>query len=273
MSATRRLVLKTIGVHTGFRNADTWPPIELAEVRLAPVTTDRPDAIKLRPTQTLSGDHPVGRRDDAARRRPSCRGGGLLHRCRSARTTGSPPTQRRVITFAADKPKDQSGAEVEALEIGSAIVAAGSESTDSMALPIRTMAHDMDFDRDDHGCAALGSQEVWEIVNTTEEIHNFHIHQVKFRQATAQEIATSGGGTGAAIRADLSTQESGDALFGSSADATWHLARHFPDPGGQAGCAVARVPAHRVRGTRTSRTLRLPLSHPRARGQRHDGTF
>ena len=237
--ATRRLVLKTSGVHTG-PAADTWPPIELAEVRMAPVMANRPDAIMLRTTPVSSITPTV-----AAMTLPS---GGL--RAGAVNATIMPfcahnrlaPTERRVITFAADKPKDQTGAEVEALEIGSAIVAAGSD-TPVVSLPIRTMAHDMNFDRDDHGCSALGSQEVWEIVNTTDEIHNFHIHQVKFRQATAQEIATSGGGTGAAIRADLSTQESGDALFGSSADAlgTWHDT--FPIPAGKPG-APSRVFLH-----------------------------
>lgn len=30
-------------------------------------------------------------------------------------------------------------------------------------------------------CARLGAQEVWELRNTAQELHNFHIHQVKFR--------------------------------------------------------------------------------------------
>ena len=32
-----------------------------------------------------------------------------------------------------------------------------------------------------HVCPRLGEQEVWELVNTTGELHNFHIHQTKFR--------------------------------------------------------------------------------------------
>ncbi len=34
-----------------------------------------------------------------------------------------------------------------------------------------------------HVCAKLGSDEVWEIDNRTNELHNFHIHQTKFRLA------------------------------------------------------------------------------------------
>lgn len=32
-----------------------------------------------------------------------------------------------------------------------------------------------------HVCARLGTQEIWEIVNTTGELHNFHVHEDKFR--------------------------------------------------------------------------------------------
>ena len=32
-----------------------------------------------------------------------------------------------------------------------------------------------------HICPRLGESEVWEVVNTTSELHNFHLHQVKFR--------------------------------------------------------------------------------------------
>ena len=34
-----------------------------------------------------------------------------------------------------------------------------------------------------HVCARLGEDEVWEIDNRTNELHNFHIHQTKFRLA------------------------------------------------------------------------------------------
>jgi FtsP/CotA-like multicopper oxidase with cupredoxin domain len=40
----------------------------------------------------------------------------------------------------------------------------------------------------DHVCVAYGEEEIWEIRNLTSELHNFHIHQAKFRMATADEI-------------------------------------------------------------------------------------
>jgi hypothetical protein len=36
---------------------------------------------------------------------------------------------------------------------------------------------------DRHVCVKLGDEEVWEIINKTNELHNFHIHQTKFRLA------------------------------------------------------------------------------------------
>jgi FtsP/CotA-like multicopper oxidase with cupredoxin domain len=42
-----------------------------------------------------------------------------------------------------------------------------------------------DFPSGMHACATLHRGEVWELVNTTDELHNFHIHQGKFRLARA----------------------------------------------------------------------------------------
>jgi FtsP/CotA-like multicopper oxidase with cupredoxin domain len=38
-----------------------------------------------------------------------------------------------------------------------------------------------------HVCPRFGEQEVWELVNTTGELHNFHIHQSKFRLAVPSD--------------------------------------------------------------------------------------
>jgi FtsP/CotA-like multicopper oxidase with cupredoxin domain len=40
-----------------------------------------------------------------------------------------------------------------------------------------------DFPPGLHACATLHRGEVWELINTTDELHNFHIHQGKFRLA------------------------------------------------------------------------------------------
>ena len=40
-----------------------------------------------------------------------------------------------------------------------------------------------DFPPGLHVCATLHRGEIWELINTTDELHNFHIHQSKFRLA------------------------------------------------------------------------------------------
>lgn len=39
-----------------------------------------------------------------------------------------------------------------------------------------------------HVCIAKGEEEVWELRNTTGEVHNFHLHQAKFRLAFRSEV-------------------------------------------------------------------------------------
>ena len=225
----RTLVLHTSGVKTG-PDADLWPPIDLAEVRLAAVTKDRPEDIKLASPVTdptllatamvIPADAPRASSVPASMRLCS-------HNHLAA-------NERRVITFGTNHPQDPNDPQktVEVLEVGSAIMVAGSPNPVE-SLPIQTMQHDMDFTKDDHACAVLGSQEVWEIVNETGEIHNFHIHQAKFRQASAGEIASTGGGAGPSVRAASLTTEATDALFGTQGDSlgVWHDT--FPIPAGK----------------------------------------
>ncbi|HEY0837781.1 MAG TPA: multicopper oxidase domain-containing protein, partial [Azospirillum sp.] len=47
-----------------------------------------------------------------------------------------------------------------------------------------------------HVCSPFGTSEVWELVNTTNFPHNFHMHQVKFRLAHPAELKAMGVKTG-----------------------------------------------------------------------------
>jgi FtsP/CotA-like multicopper oxidase with cupredoxin domain len=51
-----------------------------------------------------------------------------------------------------------------------------------------TKVGDTSYNATPHVCVAFGEEEIWEIRNLTSELHNFHIHQAKFRMATADEI-------------------------------------------------------------------------------------
>jgi FtsP/CotA-like multicopper oxidase with cupredoxin domain len=184
-AAPQTLILRTAGVQTGVTAdaGDVWPPINLAEVTLdsAPsahspntrimsaLQDEQPPAI-----QTLAmlapnaaPPHSLRRLDQA--QMPVC-------------THAMARNERRRVTFTSHIPAD-----IEALELGLAIV----DNTEHVVaeLPARTMPHSMDFSKDDHFCAVLGAEEVWELYNDTDELHNFHIHQAKFRLATVAEIA------------------------------------------------------------------------------------
>jgi FtsP/CotA-like multicopper oxidase with cupredoxin domain len=79
------------------------------------------------------------------------------------------------------------------LEIGSTVINAATgrsldTSLDSTGAGANTipqtffpMADMLNPSADRHICARLGEQEVWEVVNYSNEMHNFHIHQAKFR--------------------------------------------------------------------------------------------
>jgi FtsP/CotA-like multicopper oxidase with cupredoxin domain len=50
----------------------------------------------------------------------------------------------------------------------------------------------MDWDSFLHVCVTLGESEIWEIDNTAHELHNFHLHQTKFRLARPEELSKLG---------------------------------------------------------------------------------
>jgi hypothetical protein len=51
-----------------------------------------------------------------------------------------------------------------------------------------------DFPPGPHVCATLHRGEVWELINSTDELHNFHIHQDKFRLARRGDPGVPDGG-------------------------------------------------------------------------------
>jgi FtsP/CotA-like multicopper oxidase with cupredoxin domain len=55
---------------------------------------------------------------------------------------------------------------------------------------------------DRHICPRLGEQEVWELVNYSNEMHNFHIHQAKFRLSVPGDRGVPPGYTSAAAITD-----------------------------------------------------------------------
>ena len=101
-----------------------------------------------------------------------------------------PPGQtvRRQVTF----DNDAAGNFV----LGSSVVDAAGNRIDSshtipeQAFPMQAMQAPESVA---HVCPRLGEQEVWELVNKTTEMHNFHIHQSKFRLAVPLDPGTPQG--------------------------------------------------------------------------------
>ena len=83
---------------------------------------------------------------------------------------------RRRITFAQDA----------AFKLGSEIVDQAGNSVPGTKIAPEVFPDMVDWATTEHVCPVLGAEEVWELVNTTDEMHNFHIHQTKFRLADAK---------------------------------------------------------------------------------------
>ncbi len=165
-SITQPMTLRTAGITTG-PQGDPWPRIDLMHVLPAPqpaaavalnVSLNR-TTVELRHLFRL---HPP---------RPE-----II----PAHCVTLPPGQsvRRRVTFA----NDANGAFV----LGSEVVREDGTPVDTAhsvgpeVFPHAAMTSPGSLP---HVCPRLGETEVWELVNTTGELHNFHIHQTKFRMA------------------------------------------------------------------------------------------
>ena len=93
-----------------------------------------------------------------------------------------------------------------------------------------------------HACVILGRSEVWELINLTEELHNFHIHQGKFRLASGRDpgaptellthspiYGACGDWTGTpGIKPDCGNPLGGQAITAANTIKAWHDT--FPVP-------------------------------------------
>lgn len=222
--SARDLVLGTKGLLTGTTAGDTWPAVPLAEVRMQAGPTFAPFAARAgqpaaaqpatapdgwpldltlpRRTPALSGDTPAPQLRAMLLGPPSGPGTpapGLPAASPGCIFLPSGGAWRRQITF------EQNDAAGE-FKLGSEVVdAAGHPFTDAAGsrvtlIPPMVYPHAVTWQdlmaalaQQDatktprHVCPRLGTQEVWELVNKTGEMHNFHIHQSKFRLADGND--------------------------------------------------------------------------------------
>ena len=181
------LTLRTEGIETGGVQAasvnrtnyagDPWPPISLAHVVMKGSTTSALTSVTaaMRPLVPAPGEAAVG---------------AVPANC----ITMPGPNYRRRITFAQTATDFRIGSEVvDALGRS----ADGNASVSPHTIAAAVFDHGSAPDSVPHLCAPLGSVEVWELVNTTNELHNFHIHQTKFRLARAGDAGAPPGLTAA----------------------------------------------------------------------------
>jgi FtsP/CotA-like multicopper oxidase with cupredoxin domain len=203
-SSVRRLVLRTEGLHTGSdaSNGDSWPEVHLAKLVLEPsallsaVTSVRlaPQVVTNVLQRPLAIDSTV-----TAPIPPGC-----------VRDMDSTKLEHRRITFTQRvdgwavraelvAPPDLIGVH----QIGTFRAVAG---TTVGPIPFERYLKDdgsVNWDGADvgsnpkspkHVCVSLksGHGQLWELSNPTGELHNFHIHQSKFRIATADDLRRYG---------------------------------------------------------------------------------
>ena len=164
----RRLTLRTVGINTG-AGGDPWPRIDLARVSMPPGPNAGLAGLNVTlplaaPTAAVPASLPA-----SAAAPDNC--------------TALPPgrTTRRRITFTSDMAGD-------AFFLGSEVVDAygrvvnAQQTIPPEQFPMQAATAPNTVRR---VCPRLGELEVWEIVNESGELHNFHIHQNKFRLSVA----------------------------------------------------------------------------------------
>ena len=164
----RQLTLRTRGVTTG-ASGSHWPQIDLAQVAMPP----GPDPAASG-TNAINATMPMMAPTSAAPP-PPAREAAAPPNCITLPASSLPV--RRRITFA-------NNAFGNVYEIGSEVVDVYGRPVDAqhtIAPQPFPMAAMLAPNSVPHVCPRLGTQEVWEVVNYTGELHNFHIHQSKFR--------------------------------------------------------------------------------------------
>ena len=188
-SDTQVYILKTKALDAG---TDHWPEIQLARIVLKPnaVASEVEMALNAPVEQFPSLAVPEGPPEAAIA--PPTRPKGCvrdLEKGEHRRVTfeGSPRSWRITTEIVrSNSTKSRPESEFEA-----------AEDTKLASLPFEVYEHDGGIDwegeRHNHVCIGLDNdrshKQLWVLVNNTGSLHNFHIHQMKFRLARAEELA------------------------------------------------------------------------------------
>jgi FtsP/CotA-like multicopper oxidase with cupredoxin domain len=203
LSQDRKLVLRTREFDGG---GDVWPQIRLARV------TFKKGAEASGLSSFFDKSYPVPSYPKPESTPASTANTPAPHNC----IVLPDNAHRRLITFESHKLNPDTPQEKELFEIGSDIVdAAGHrppDDNDPNHIGLRVFEHGEPPLSLPHVCAKLGTGEFWEVINTTPEIHNFHIHQTKFRLATKADADLPGSPLPRGLQDDQAYQDPGHAM-------------------------------------------------------------
>ncbi len=163
-AAGQNLTLRTMGITTG-SGADAWPRIDLAHVVLPPGAN--------------AGSAPFNVVLPMAAPTPVVPTGAPASTAAPVNCVTLPPGQatRRRITFTNTGSSTEYFLQSEVVDIYGRVV----DANDTIPAQPFPMQAAIAPDVVPHICPRLGEQEVWEILNASGQLHNFHIHQNKFR--------------------------------------------------------------------------------------------
>jgi FtsP/CotA-like multicopper oxidase with cupredoxin domain len=202
--APRRMTLRTSGFTSGIPGAgDLWPRTDLAQVAMQPSA----------PTRQASGEQAIGQATDddvtlsdtssvlpavaMPNAAPTSSTGMTVQ---TSATPATPPncisippgsSARRRITYLEDGSAPFGQPQPFTFGFKSEVVGPDGQPIDNrhtiaaQAFPMQAMLAPNSIP---HLCPRLNTQEIWELVNTTGELHNFHIHQNKFRLAVQTDL-------------------------------------------------------------------------------------
>lgn len=202
-NCARVTTLRTVGLQTGpggnpAPTGDPWPPISLARLRTigkpsCPAPSAGARELVARAPRPLGLDIRIPRRENSLSGPASGASAGAMLRaspnaastslaalhpgCRFLPEASAATAYRRRITFEQGDDGFKLGSEV--------VDGGGNPLSGSPAIPPEIYPASLNWATTPHICPVLGAQEVWELVNNTDEMHNFHIHQSKFRLADA----------------------------------------------------------------------------------------
>lgn len=196
----RHLVLRTEGLHTGgdASSGDDWPEVNLAQVELEPSAGPAvASSVNLAKQLVQAESQPKKLNDPAvalAVLPPGCIRDIDVSKREHRRITFSQQASNWAIRTQIVHPPDLVG-------LFTPQQFQASDGTSVGPIPFERYLKDdvVDWDATSlgapkHVCVSLrtGHGQLWEIFNPTAELHNFHIHQSKFRMATPDDLRRYG---------------------------------------------------------------------------------